>query len=99
MIRLKDRELDELFNKRNVGVGARFLPESHLQFLPELCLARLCFGPGKVGDGLQQVGELLAHLALIKISQLDHNHGLSVLLCREKLIYYSYNDDNSHNIV
>ena len=84
IIRFKCRELDELFNKRNVGIGAGFLPESHLQLLPELCLCRLCFGPGKVGDGLQQVGQLLGHLALLQISQFDHDQGLSVLLQREE---------------
>ena len=73
IIRFKCRELDELFNKRNVGIGAGFLPESDLQLLPELCLCRLCFRPGKVGDGLQQVGQLLGYLVLLQISQFDHD--------------------------
>ena len=40
----------------------------------------MCVGPGQVGEGLQEVRQLPAQPALVEVSELDHNQGLSVLL-------------------
>ena len=47
----------------------------------------MCVGPGQVGEGLQEVGQLPAQPALVEVSELDHNQRLSVLLQLEHLLF------------